>query len=155
MMETFADKFSRDLADGKSVEAEVADFLRGRGHRDVTLSDGYFPDFDIRDGTGKTWEVKADFASRKTDNYFIEFRCAGKPSGLAATKADTFVIVVDEKMVFIPTAELKLFLRRHWNALRKVDKVGDGGKVEGVLLPKRYANRMSMVGTEEFVRPPP
>ena len=44
---------------------------------------------------------------KKTPNFFIEYECNGKPSGLSSTEADYWVICDEEGNNFIRTNDLK------------------------------------------------
>jgi hypothetical protein len=55
----------------------------------------------------KTFEVKRDFLSEKTGNYFIETKYGDKLSGISLSKADFYVFVGDLDILIIPTAVLK------------------------------------------------
>lgn len=96
----------------------------------ATVTQGYAPDYDIRVdfargeiaenklatllGEGATIEVKTDFRCQDTGNIYFEYKCKGKPSGLATTKADWFVIAVGTVMTVLSTAELRNYLRHQW-----------------------------------------
>lgn len=57
--------------------------------------------------SSKTIEVKFDFACYRTGNFYIEYESRGKPSGIATTKADYWMLIAStEKGV-----ELKKQLR--------------------------------------------
>jgi len=43
--------------------------------------------------TNKTIEVKFDFACYRTGNFYIEYESRGKPSGLATSKADYWMLI--------------------------------------------------------------
>lgn len=43
--------------------------------------------------TNKTIEVKFDFACYRTGNFYIEYESRGKPSGIATSKADYWMLI--------------------------------------------------------------
>lgn len=54
--------------------------------------------------SSKTIEVKFDFACYRTGNFYIEYESRGKPSGIATTKADYWMLIAStEKGVELKT----------------------------------------------------
>ena len=45
----------------------------------------------------KTIEVKFDFACYRTGNFYIEYKCRGKSSGIATTKANYWMLIASTK----------------------------------------------------------
>lgn len=43
--------------------------------------------------SSKTIEVKFDFGTHRTGNFFIEYESRGKPSGIATTQADYWMLI--------------------------------------------------------------
>jgi len=85
---------------------------------------------------GKKIEFKADKIAYKSGNLCIEYKCRGKPSGLAVTKADLWLFVIDKTGTFIgiKTKRLKELARKAY-AEDKVCFAGDDKQSECVLLP--------------------
>jgi hypothetical protein len=62
--------------------------------------------------------VKREMSAQRTGNVAVEVSCRGKPSGLCATEADRFVIVVDVphnlfKIYDIDTETLRNMIQHH------------------------------------------
>lgn len=114
----------------------------------VEIASGYAPDWDLRlthKTAGNSWayEVKSDTVAARTGNLAIEFECSGRPSGIAATKADYWIH-------YIPTTNT--YYRLKVETLKKIIKRvdpwttygGDGGRARMYLLPishlEKYKN---------------
>mgnify|MGYP003652686348 FL=1 len=48
--------------------------------------------------TNKTIEVKFDFACYRTGNFYIEYESRGKPSGIATSKADYWMLIASTEI---------------------------------------------------------
>jgi len=108
-------KFDIDLQYGQIREQELADILQNEKIEVKTERDKW----------------------KETGNICIEFRCRGKPSGIAVTQASWWVHVLadgDETvcMLLFPTAKLKEIARRH---LDNVVYGGDDNLSKMVLIP--------------------
>lgn len=120
--------------------------------------EGYHPDFDIDLRRGKegeqtvaaflegftagTVEVKRDDRWMDTGKVYIEYECRRRdgwqPSGIAATKADYWAIVLGEIVIFgIPTWALRYCWRKALDpALRMTREEKDGSHpTRGVAIP--------------------
>jgi hypothetical protein len=87
-------------------------------------------------------EVKTDRLAIKTGNIAIEYECRGKPSGIAATKADWWAIqYTDGAILFIKTERLKEICRR----LYKTSANKSGGDDN--------ASKMILVPLKELLHP--
>ena len=101
------DNFKNDIIIGEKKELEILNIIKGFDE-DVYKIEGKFKPYDIiAPNLKKTFEVKFDIGSKKTPNFFLEYECNGKPSGLASTKADYWVICDEEENNFINTTKLK------------------------------------------------
>ena len=97
----------------------------------------------------RTMEVKRDRDWVKYGNLFFEYECNGKPSGVAATEADYFAVIMyrDGKNIAThiwETQTLKAGLRkliRDGKAIHKGNS-GDGGRVKGYAVPLRYLHEL-------------
>ena len=78
-------------------------------------------------------EVKSDAQYKKTGNFYVEYFCNGKPSGIATTKADIYYIYLD-KLYIIKTEYLKDKCRKYINTNRD-KKGGDNMASKGIILP--------------------
>lgn len=86
------------------------------------MSEGYVPSHDIDAEVGHqgqlfvanlidafahgTVEVKTDEKAQQTGNVYIEFRCKGRPSGIATTEAEMWVFVVGDLILAAPSARV-------------------------------------------------
>jgi hypothetical protein len=101
---------------------------------------GEFEDFLHGLIANATIECKRDYEALHTGNLFVEYRCRGKPSGLAVTQAEwwAFGLAANdgdiERILLVSTAWLKATLHDRWGSLVRV-RGGDDGLSEGVLLP--------------------
>jgi hypothetical protein len=101
--------------------------------------------------SSKTMEVKFDFACYRTGNFFIEYESRGKPSGIATTKADYWMLIAstekglelknqlrdiekDDTMfcIMLSTDSLKELCRKKY--FRKNVKGGDDNTSLGILI---------------------
>jgi hypothetical protein len=101
--------------------------------------------------SSKTIEVKFDFACYNTGNFFIEYESRGKPSGIATTKADYWMLIASTAKgkrlkktlddvqsddilfsVLIPTDKLKEICRTRFNRVNV--KGGDSNTSKGLLI---------------------
>jgi len=94
--------------------------------------------------SGSKVEVKSEFGWwKKTGNVAIEYRCNGKPSGLAVTKAEWWAInfIGDdgtlEGTIIIPVDKLKRVCSKWYKDEANRRKGGDGNLVEMLLVPIR------------------
>ena len=94
---------------------------------DIDLTAGLFAEklvIDILGDARGTLEVKRDFKVSDTGNIAIEYRYRNKPSGIAATKATWWALVLDgpryghEIIVLIRTERLKQIARSFYKANR-------------------------------------
>lgn len=67
--------------------------------------------YDFKTDDGLTYEVKADFASVRTNNFFIEYEGYNKLSGITTTKADKHILNSNDKYYIIKTKKLKQLIR--------------------------------------------
>jgi hypothetical protein len=109
---------------------------------DINLLEGQLKEtalYETLSGNGATIEVKRDYASSRTGNVAIELNCNGKPSGILATKADWWAIVLDgnrynsEVVVMVKTNRLKRLMGE--GAPKRIVNGGDGMRAQMVLLP--------------------
>ena len=88
-----------DLELGKRAELVWIEYLKQSRKTGLTYEqapDRWFPDWDVKDSNGMTFEVKYDTIASKTNNYFFEYNNprSNKLSGLSTTKADWFVYLI-------------------------------------------------------------
>lgn len=82
-------------------------------------------------------EVKYDIMAKYTGNVFIEFESRGKPSGLATTKADFWVIKVDKSFITFKVDDLKSVCRK-WYKDNGSIVGGDSDTSKGLLIPIKH-----------------
>ena len=110
-------KFDIDLQYGQVREEELSDILQNEKIEVKTERDKW----------------------KETGNICIEFRCRGKPSGIAVTEAKWWVHVLADGddtscMLMFPTEKLKEIARKYY-ANGKIVNGGDDNLSEMVLLP--------------------
>ena len=106
--------FQYDLKFGNKAETEFAEIVKD-----------------------STVEIKSDRKTIATGNIYIEYESRGKKSGLATTKAKTWVYKIQEGcMIVIDTELLKKTLRYLIKSRLAVDKVrgGDNNTSLGILV---------------------
>ena len=122
--------FKTDLDFGQKYEKKFNDeYLEGKG----VLSKGVFLQYDIQ--TEKTYEVKADRMAGNTGNFFIEYKCRDKPSGITTSTADYWVLYnvgSNDDCYIVPTKEIKRIIKKK-EYFKKVSG-GDGWKSKGYLI---------------------
>ena len=111
-------RFDIDLQYGQVREQELADILQNEKIEVKTERDKW----------------------KETGNICIEFRCRGKPSGIAVTEAKWWVHVLADGddtvcMLMFPTNKLKEIARKHVVNKAKVVDGGDDNLSKMVLLP--------------------
>ena len=85
---------------------------------------------------GKKIEVKYDRMAHHTGNIFVEYESRGKFSGIATTKANYWIFVIDKKdySIIVKTEKLKEICRIAYQ-LGHITKGGDNDTSKGVLIP--------------------
>ena len=104
--------------------------------------------------SNKTIEVKFDFACYRTGNFYIEYSSRGKPSGIATTKADYWMLIASTEKgvelknqlrdiekddvlysIMLPTEKLKEVCRTKY--YRKDVGGGDSNTSTGILIKSK------------------
>ena len=128
-------KFLKDLKKGEDVEKRLVEYLKKKYPKSYKIQ-GENKDYDIViPEKKKTIEVKNDIGSADTPNYFIEFSCNHKKSGIAATKADYWIIYDEVDVIWIKTSILKTICGisgKYWKGIPK----GSTTEVEACLIPQ-------------------
>jgi hypothetical protein len=113
--------FEDDLPIAKKTEAQITDFLVGKGLK--FLEDCDDNRYDVKMGLGEgddfkevTIEIKEDFTCERTGNVGVEVESWGRPSGLSVSKADFYLYKVHEpngrkSMYMIKTTKLKKMVK--------------------------------------------
>ena len=80
-------------------------------------------------------ELKTDMLAAKTGNFFIEYECSGKPSGIATTIAGFWCLEIEGRCCFlVGTQRLKDLCRKAFKENRYANG-GDYEAAKGILLP--------------------
>lgn len=126
-------KFEKDLETGKKFEQQALELIQKK-YPKAYIVDGYFLEWDIfvpEINIGV--EVKSDAQYQKTGNFYVEYFCNGKPSGISTTKAEIYYIYLD-KLYILKTEDLKDKCRKYINTSRD-KKGGDNMASKGIILP--------------------
>lgn len=107
--------FKQQLRRGQEIEEEAIKLIENKFNvkcikrQDETNYKTVLYDFKTDDNI--KYEVKADFRSEKTGNFYIEFVGYGKLSGINITKADKHILKSGYKYYIITTEILKTLIR--------------------------------------------
>ena len=127
------EKFVKDLETGKVYEKKALELIQKK-YPKAFIQDGYFLEWDIYiPELDMGVEVKSDAQYKKTGNFYVEYECNGKPSGIAATKAKYYYIYLD-KLYILKTEDLKDKCRKYLNT-KKDKKGGDNMASKGITIP--------------------
>jgi len=127
------DKFINDLKNGKEYEKKALLHIQKK-YPKAYIIDGYCLDWDIYIPELKIGvEVKSDAQYQATGNFYVEYFCNGKPSGISTTKAKIYYIYLDKRYI-IKTEDLKDKCRKYLNTDRD-KKGGDNMASKGITLP--------------------
>jgi hypothetical protein len=129
--------FQKDLASGKAAEQRIANKLLEAGmYSSINFIDGNFIEYDAiaktAAGDEERLEMKNDMKSALTGNFFVEFWCRDKPSGIAASQADFYMVTTHNPMQFwkLPVKYLKDVVKGC-----RVVSGGDNNVAQGYLVP--------------------
>jgi len=127
------EKFVKDLETGKVYEKKALELIQKK-YPKAFIQDGYFLEWDIYiPELDMGVEVKSDAQYKKTGNFYVEYECNGKPSGIAATKSKYYYIYLD-KLYILKTEDLKDKCRKYLNT-KKDKKGGDNMASKGITIP--------------------
>lgn len=127
------EKFENDLKTGQLYEKKALELIQ-KDYPKAYIQDGYFLEWDIFiPELDMGVEVKSDAQYKKTGNFYVEYECNGKPSGIAATKAKQYYIYLD-KLYILKTEDLKDKCRKYLNTKRD-KKGGDNMASKGIIIP--------------------
>ena len=126
-------KFSDDLQTGKKFERKALTHIQKK-YPKAYIKDGYFLEYDIYIPEIETGvEVKSDAQYEVTGNFYVEYFCNGKPSGISTTTAKIYYIYLDKRYI-VKTEDLKAVCRKYLNTNRD-KKGGDNMASKGIILP--------------------
>ena len=127
------EKFVKDLETGKVYEKKALELIQKK-YPKAFIQDGYFLEWDIYiPELDMGVEVKSDAQYQKTGNFYVEYECNGKPSGIATTKSKYYYIYLD-KLYILKTEDLKDKCRKYLNTKRD-KKGGDNMASKGIIIP--------------------
>jgi len=127
------EKFEKDLATGKIYETQALKLIQQK-YPKAHIINGYYKEWDIYiPELNIGVEVKSDAQYKKTGNFYVEYFCNGKPSGIATTKAKYYYIYLDD-LYIVKTEDLKAKCRKYINTDRD-KKGGDNMASKGIILP--------------------
>ena len=127
------EKFVKDLETGKVYEKKALKLIQKK-YPKAFIQDGYFLEWDIYiPELDMGVEVKSDAQYKKTGNFYVEYECNDKPSGIATTKAKYYYIYLD-KLYILKTEDLKDKCRKYLNT-KKDKKGGDNMASKGITIP--------------------
>jgi len=151
--------FKRQLAASRpyedlAIEKALAHFNREAGEpysvsrrQDSSNYKTFVSDAEISNGENAIkLEVKTDFRSRDTGNFFIEYCQYGKPSGIAITDADYYIINDTVDYSLISVAKINRIIKRYDEVgkLRRVEfKNSDGLITKGYVFKKAVLVRFA------------
>jgi len=127
------EKFKNDLKTGQLYEKKALELIQ-KYYPKAYIQDGYFLEWDIYiPELDMGVEVKSDAQYKKTGNFYVEYECNGKPSGIATTKSKQYYIYLD-KLYILKTEDLKDKCRKYLNTKRD-KKGGDNMASKGIIIP--------------------
>lgn len=83
-------------------------------------------------------EIKRDFKSDETGNFAIEYWSWNKPSGIATTLSELWVMTDKRNFYIFSVSRLKEFMRNNWKYLTKTN-AGDSMASKIILVKKKDA----------------
>jgi hypothetical protein len=153
-------KWLNDLEQGNNGERVIAEYITNKKpqYKVSEFRNDKKYDFRITSTTENdlTFEVKTDryehIKGFMTYNIFIETSCSGRDSGIMSSEADYFVYYFPdfEEAYFIKSDKLREFVNNHKeddDGIQWKTQSGDGGRVEGVCIHRRYWRKIFNVVT--------
>lgn len=131
------EKFKKDLAQGEKGERHVALALRRHYNAQKVSKLGQGKGFDFRlifVDRSELVEVKTDFKSRTTGNLFFEIQCSGKPSGLSATQANKWAILIPHLQIILVFEPKEMLEYLQTSKEVRLIKGGDRNAVNGYVI---------------------
>jgi len=103
-------QFLSDVIKFKQYETEASNKIKKLYNTEVTrFNDDYKFDFITSDNI--KYEVKTDVSSKKSINFYIEFECRGKASGIRISEADYYIVNDTFTYYLIKTEQLKIICK--------------------------------------------
>jgi hypothetical protein len=117
--------FNKNIVLYKKYEIEASERIKAKYKVDVKIwCDNSNYDFQTTDD--KTFEVKAEPASLKTGNFFIEYFAYGVASGISISKANYYIITDTVNYYLIKTITLKELCQKYNNIKKTKDNLTSG-----------------------------
>lgn len=131
-------QFKKKVARARYVERHILKWIRKNFDKDAELVNGYFKEYDIISPKLGNVEIKEDRLAHKTNNYAIEYKCNGKPSGIDYTTAHIYILVDWDNVILIATESLKYLIRetKRKRAIEMGDRFNTGLRAEGWLIQR-------------------
>ena len=125
-------KFHKDLGTGQQYENKALQVIHKK-YPQAYIKDGYHKEWDIYvPELDIGIEVKSDAQHKSTGNYFLEYYCRNKASGISSTKAEYFFIYLDELYIIKTDTLRDIFIK--YKGTNK-DKIGgDDRKSLGIII---------------------
>jgi hypothetical protein len=153
-------KWLEDLEQGNKGERVVADYIVSNrpqyGIAEFRNDKKYDVRFSSITEEDLTIEVKTDryefIKGYKTWNIYVEVSCSGRDSGIMATEADYFIYYFPdfEEAYMISSEKLRKFIKDNpvdTDGLDWKTGSGDGGRVTGVTIHRKYWRKLFNVVT--------
>ena len=129
------DNFDNDIILGEEAEYKLLAIIQKKYPKAYKI-EGEFKAYDIYiPEIDKRIEVKRDIGSKDTPNYFIEYECNYKSSGLHTTEADYWAIYDEHKFHFINVSKLRT-IAVHYGSKWEGTPVGGASNVKAYLVDK-------------------
>jgi len=137
--------FAKELEFGNSYEKKLVKYLKPSLY--AYNDDNEYDVQMVFNGVVKRYEVKADRMMARTGNFFIEFECNNKPSGISVSKADIYAYFevgggdakrsrsgIYNKLYLIPKEYIFDMINK--KAYKRIVNGGDGGRAKSYLFSK-------------------
>lgn len=130
--------FEEDLEYGERGERYVMKTLSDYFHESIKKNPNKeSKDYDLIGGV-HTFEVKRDKMFKETDNVALEIGHKGKPSGVLWTKADYWVLLLEEDIWIAPLKTLREWV---FSGSAPTVKGGDDNNSKIVLMDKKELDK--------------
>ena len=137
--------FREDLEFGKNYERKYEFMLNKKFGKTIRPApDKVFKDYDYHFENASV-EIKADRMVEKTGNFFIEFECNNRSSGISATKSTHYLLINasrDDEYYLVDTHTL-ISIANEENC--RVVCGGDNNNSKGFLLNKKFLSRFKNI----------
>jgi len=135
--------FTEDLKYGQMWEDKYQKLMTEKfGDLVEKAPDRVFKDYDYAFEKGSV-EVKADGMVNKTGNFFIEFECNNRASGISATKATHYLLIdtINDEPYLVDTHTLVSIANKNCRVVRGCEN----GKNKGFLVEKYKLKRFKII----------